>query len=317
MERSATVNILRAYGTGSKYHMVKLSPYLEFAFLGGISLAIWWRPLIKTFALALRNEECTHIFLILPISAALILLQWKSLEPFLEPSVRIGSALLVVAVLIAGVGKWGATGMPPDVQLSVSMLALVAWWLGAFVLCFGIRVSRLLLFPLCFLLWLVPIPQFALNRIVGFLQQGSALTAHLLLAASGVPVMQDGFVLSIPGLNVEVAKECSSIRSSLMLVVTSMVLSHLFLRSRWRKTAIVLAAIPLSVAKNGLRIFTLSMLATRVDPSFIEGRLHHQGGILFFALSLASLCVLLWFLRKSEATTIPQMPPKRASLSQQ
>ncbi len=96
MERSATVNILRAYGTGSKYRMVKLSPYLEFAFLGGISLAIWWRPLIKTFALALRNDECTHIFLILPISAALILLQWKSLEPFVEPSVRIGSALLVV-----------------------------------------------------------------------------------------------------------------------------------------------------------------------------------------------------------------------------
>ena len=200
--------------------------------------------------------------------------------------------------------------MPPDVQLPVSMLALVTWWLAAFVLCFGIRVSRLLLFPLCFLLWLVPIPQFALNRIVGFLQQGSALTAHLLLTVSGVPVRQDGFVLSIPGLSVEVAKECSSIRSSLMLVVTSMVLSHLFLRSMWRKTAIVLAAIPLSVARNGLRIFTLSMLATRVDPSFIDGRLHHQGGILFFALSLASLCVLLWFLRKSEDTTIPQMPPK-------
>ena len=320
MERSATVNILRAYGTGSKYRMVKLSPYLEFAFLGGISLAIWWRPLIKTFALALRNDEYTHIFLILPVSAALILLKWKSLEPFVEPSVRIGSALLVVAVLIAGFGKWGATGMPPDVQLSVRMLALVTWWFAAFVLCFGIRVSRLLLFPFCFLLWLVPLPQFALDRIVGFLQQGSALTAHLLLTVSGVPVRQDGFVLSIPGLSVEVAKECSSIRSSLMLVVTSMVLSHLFLRSMWRKTVLVLAAIPLSIAKNGLRIFTLSMLATRVDPSFIEGRLHHEGGILFFALSLASLCVLLWYLRNSEDTTIPQltqMPPKRASLSQQ
>src|SRR6266851_1850726 len=320
MERCATVNILREGGTESKYRMVKLSPYLEFAFLGGISLAIWWRPLIKTFALALRNDEYTHIFLILPVSAALILLKWKSLEPFVEPSVRIGSALLVVAVLIAGFGKWGATGMPPDVQLSVRMLALVTWWFAAFVLCFGIRVSRLLLFPFCFLLWLVPLPQFALDRIVGFLQQGSALTAHLLLTVSGVPVRQDGFVLTIPGLSVEVAKECSSIRSSLMLVVTSMVLSHLFLRSMWRKTVIVLAAIPLSLAKNGLRIFTLSMLATRVDPSFIEGRLHHEGGILFFALALASLCVLLWYLRNSEDTTIPQftqMPPKRASLSQQ
>src|ERR1700694_856574 len=143
MEWSATVNILRACGTGSKYRTVKLPPYLEFAFLGGISLAIWWRPLIKTFALALRNDGYTHIFLILPISAALILLQWKSLEPFLEPNVRIGSALLVVAVLIAGVGKWRATGMPPDVQLSVSMLALVTWWLSALVVCFVVRVFQL------------------------------------------------------------------------------------------------------------------------------------------------------------------------------
>src|ERR1700730_2728901 len=103
MERSATANILRECGTGSKHRMAKLSPYLEFAFLGGISVAIWWRPLIKTFALALRNDECTHILLILPISAALILLQWKSLEPLVKLSVRIGLALLVVAVLIAGV----------------------------------------------------------------------------------------------------------------------------------------------------------------------------------------------------------------------
>jgi exosortase len=305
---------------GIEYRMVKLAPSLKFVFLCGISLAVWWHPLIKTFALALRNDAYTHIFLILPISTALVLLRWKSLEFFLEPSIRIGSALLVAAVLIAGVGKWGAIGMPPDVQLSVSMLALVTWWLAAFVLCFGIRVSRLLLFPLCFLLWLAPIPQFALNRIVGLLQRGSALTAHLLLTASGVQVTQDGFVLSIPGLSVEVAKECSSIRSSLMLVVTSMVLSQLFLRSKWRKVAIVLTAIPLSVAKNGLRIFTLSMLATRVDPSFIDGWLHHRGGILFFALSLVALCVLIWSLRNSENNAIPQfsqMPPKRASSPQQ
>src|SRR5437016_2927582 len=172
MEGSATVNILRECGKGSKCRIMKLLPYLAFAFLGGISLAIWWRSLIQLLALALGNDEYTHILLILPVSAALILLQWKTLEPFLEPSVRIGSALLFVAVLIAGVGNWEATSMPPDVQLSVSMLALVTWWLATFVLCFGIRVSRLLLFPFGFLLWLVPIPQFALNRIVGFLQQG-------------------------------------------------------------------------------------------------------------------------------------------------
>ena len=85
-----------------------------------------------------------------------------------------------------------------------------------------------------------------------------------------------------------------------MLIVTTMVLAHLFLRSFWRKTAVVLAAIPLSIAKNGLRIFTISMLGTRVDPGFLHGNLHRHGGILFFLLALFAVLLLLWFLNRSE-----------------
>jgi len=114
--------------------------------------------------------------------------------------------------------------------------------------------------------------------------------------AIGVPVTQDGIILSIPNLDIEVARECSSIRSSLMLVVTTLVLAQLFLRSWWRKVLLVVAAIPLSVAKNGLRIVTIGELGTRVDPAFLSGRLHHNGGILFFGLSVAVICALLWML---------------------
>jgi len=102
-------------------------------------------------------------------------------------------------------------------------------------------------------------------------------------------VAQDGVLLTIPGLTLQVAEECSSIRSSSMLLVTTLVLAQLLLRSPWRKIALVAFAVPLSVAKNGLRIYTLGMLATRVDPEYLNGRLHHQGGILFFAAAL--LCV--------------------------
>ena len=116
----------------------------------------------------------------------------------------------------------------------------------------------------------------------------------------GVPVTQDGIVVSIPGLTLEVAQECSSARSSLMLIVTSMVLAHLFLRSFWRKTAVVLAAIPLSIAKNGFRIFVIAMLGTRVDPSFLHGKLHRHGGIVFFLLALFALVLLLWLLNRNE-----------------
>jgi exosortase len=153
---------------------------------------------------------------------------------------------------------------------------------------------------LLFLFWLVPIPSVILNDIVTQLQHGSAQLADYLFSAAGVPVIREGTFLSIPGLTIEVAKECSSIRSSLMLVLTSMVFGQLFLMSNWRKSLFVLAAIPLSIAKNSLRIFVLCMLAIRVNMEFLHGWLHQMGGIVFFLIALAAMLILLWILKRGE-----------------
>jgi exosortase len=264
--------------------------------------------LVDTFALALRDNAYSHILLILPISAVLIFLEWRSLRSMVARNVPAGSALLAIAVLVTGFAIGAAASLPSDVQLSIRMFALVLAWIGAFVLCFGSRVSRLVLFPLCFLLGLVPLPQFALNEIVRLLQQGSAWAAYVLFTAAGVPVAQDGVRLTIPGLTVEVAQECSSIRSSSMLLVTTMVLAQLLLRSPWRKLLVIVVAVPLSVAKNGLRIFTIAILGTRVDPGYLTGRLHHEGGIVFFTITLLGVFVLLWIFRRGEGVSLTSDP---------
>jgi exosortase len=294
--------------------MTKIPPSRQFALLCAVSLLIGWHALFETFALALRADEYTHLLLIVPISAALILSDRAWLKPVVEPGVGIGSALLAVAILIAGYSRW-MIGSHSSTQLSVSMLAMVIWWIGSFVLSFGVRITRQLLFPLCFLFWMVPFPAPALNKIVSFWQHGSAISATVFFSAVGIPVAQDGILLSIPGLTLQVAQECSSLRSSLMLIVTSMVLAHLFLRSFWRKTAVVLTAIPLSIAKNGVRIFAISMLGTRVDPAFLHGDLHHNGGILFFLLALGALLLLLWLLNRNE-NRVSGHPQKPKSISQ-
>ncbi len=278
----------------------KLSPLLRFSVLAAISLLVWWRPLTASLALALRDNQYTHILLILPISITLIYLEWKSSETSAESRSSFGLILLVAAVAASIVARLQIFSLRLDEQLSVSMLALVAWWIGAFIVSFGTRAFQRALFPLCFLFWIVPIPEFVLNPIVRLLQEGSVASARLLFAAVGVPVAQDGTQLTIPGLTVEVAAECSSIRSSLMLVVTTMVLAQLSLRSVWRKALVVAVAIPLSVAKNGLRIFVLAMLTTRVDRSFITGRLHHQGGIIYFLIALAAIVMLIWIAHHGE-----------------
>ncbi|MGA7286726.1 MAG: exosortase/archaeosortase family protein, partial [Terriglobales bacterium] len=202
--------------------------------------------------------------------------------------------------LIGGYARWGTLGGREDLRLTLAMLALVTWLIASVVLCFGVGAFQRFLFPLCFLFLMVPIPDFVLKWIVEFLQQQSAVAARLMFRAAGVPVAQDGIRLTIPGLEIEVARECSSIRSSLMLMVTTLFLAQLFLRSWWRKALLVAAAIPLSVAKNGLRIFTIGELGTRVDPGFLNGRFHHNGGIVFFAISVGAVVMLLWILRWTE-----------------
>lgn len=295
---------------------------LVLAVMGLISLAIWWRSLISSLGLALRDDQYTHLLLILPLTITLIWLEWKpqGSQPESGKSAPLIGVLLVSAGVLARIAIWiQVLRLPDDQQLCIDMTALVIWWIGVFLISFGASAFRRALFPLCFLFWIIPLPEVVLSPIVSLLQQGSVESGRLLFALFGVPVAQYGTKLTIPGLTVEVARECSSIRSSLMLLVTTMVLAQVNLRSRWRKAMIIAAAIPLSVAKNGLRIFVLAILTTRVDHSFISGSLHHEGGVIYFAIALAVVILLIWIARRAETrlevvTTLPELVRSASSL---
>jgi exosortase len=264
--------------------------------------------LVDNFAQALRDDDYTYILLILPISAALILMDWRSLRTKLAFNVRNGAILLVISALMACAAIAWKPWLATDEQLSIRMFALVLSWSGVFLFCFGYQAWRSAAFPLSFLIGLVPLPQAALSSIIAWLQLGSAWSAHALFAVFGVPVAQDGVLLTIPGLTLQVAEQCSSIRSSSMLLVTTIVLAQLFLRSPWRKAVVIGLAVPLSIAKNGLRIFTIGMLGTRVDPAYLTGRLHHEGGFVFFAIALVVTFAMLWLLRRGENKSMSSFP---------
>lgn len=296
--------------------ITKLSwPRLTLGFLLLASVIVGWHPLRATFLLALHNDQYTHVLLILPLSIALIVLDWPTVRDVVAPSIVIGSAILGLAAVSAVAGVAFAGSLPSDVQLSAQMSALVLFWIGSCIFCLGSRAGRALVFPLCFLFWLIPIPQVMLSEIIHLLQAGSALSAHWLFGAFGVPVSQEGFVLTIPGLSVEVAQECSSIRSSSMLLVTTMILAQVLLRSPWRKALVVAVAVPLSVAKNGLRIFTIAMLGTRVDPAYLTGRLHHQGGIVFFTAALIVVVALILLFQRGESHAMTKVAAVRPGIA--
>ena len=89
-----------------------------------------------------------------------------------------------------------------------------------------------------------------------------------------------------------------------------LLVAHETLHSNWRRIALILIVIPLSIVKNAIRIVTLTMLATHVDPSFLTGRLHHEGGFVFYLISLALVYPIWKLLQKTEKgrSTSPTAP---------
>jgi exosortase len=130
------------------------------------------------------------------------------------------------------------------------------------------------------------------------LQHASAAATGLLFRLSPVPYYREGLTFHMPRLTVEVAIECSGIRSSVVLFITSLMASHLFLQQRWKKAVLVLSVVPIGILRNAVRILTISVLTVYVHQGVIEGPLHRRGGPLFFVLSLAVLFALLFLLRR-------------------
>jgi len=275
------------------------------------SIAIWWHPLTANAKLALASDAHTHILLILPLSIALIYMRAREVRHMSGVRSGSGSILMLAALALRYAAGSSVLKISLDVSLFLSIFALVMWWIGSTILCLGLRTFRTFLFPLCFLFLITPFPEDVVNWITEFLQQRTAMAASLLFHFALVPVTREGIMLSLPGLDLEVASQCSSIRSSMMLLVTSMVLGHLFLRSWWRKCLLIAAVIPLSVWKNALRIFTIAELGTRVDPGFLDGWLHHSGGIVFFGLAVLVVAILIWLLRRSDLQSPPGISPLR------
>jgi len=287
--------------------------HILFASLSVVSVLIFWKPLAGLLAYSLDHESASHILLIPLIALYLLYTERKRIFQLTELSLIRGSAVILIGIAFYWLAdpRWAsAEGNDGLVQ---TILSFVVIWIGAFLLCYGSRAARTAAFPLLFLLLMVPLPESVLEKTIHLLQQGSTEIAYLLFKLVQVPVFRQGFVLSLPSVSIEVAKECSGIRSSMALFITCLLAAHLFLRTPWKMLVFVLLALPLAIIKNGIRITTLTLLAIYVDPSFLTGNLHHDGGFVFFLLALAIIAPVLLLLQKSERTSQsvkPITPPE-------
>ncbi len=179
-------------------------------------------------------------------------------------------------------------------------LAYVSFVAAGGFLFLGTKWMAAAAFPVSFLIFLVPLPDAAVSWLEHASVLASAEAAAMYFGIAGTALVRHGTVFELPGIVMQVAQECSGIRSSWVLVITSLLASHMFLRSPWRRLVLVAFVIPLGILRNGFRILVIGLLCVHVGPEMIDSPIHHRGGPIFFALSLVPLLGLAWWLRHGE-----------------
>jgi exosortase len=208
--------------------------------------------------------------------------------------------LFVLMGIIAWILQMTLIASVMSPMLTIKTLSLVLVFIGAMVCLWGTQLFKNALFPIFFLFLLVPLPEVVIEKIIYFFQTGTAMVVDCIFKLSGIVYFRDGLSFHLSGLSVNIAPECSGIHSSTALVITGIVAGQLFLRTLTGKTVVILLTIPLVLIKNGIRVATLTLLGARVNMSFINGDLHHKGGVVFFLIALGLLFGAMFLMKKVE-----------------
>jgi exosortase C (VPDSG-CTERM-specific) len=280
-------------------------------FVLGLSICFAY-PLAKLAEYSLHSEFFSYILLIPVISVYLVWTKRPELPAQAAGSWKAAALPGLAGLALGGACEWARhTGWTPMVEdyltlMITAYLLIVAAGCLAF---FGPKFSRLIAFPVLFLIFMIPMPSAMLASTTLFFQKASALVASWMLDACGTPFLLMGLTLSLPGVPViYIAPECSGIHSTMVLLITAFLAGHLFLNSWWKRAVLIAIVIPLAMLRNGFRIFVISELCVHVGPQMIDSPIHHKGGPIFFLLSLIPFFIILFWLRKSEPRAAATTP---------
>jgi len=183
----------------------------------GLLQVVCYAPVLRTLIWQWDHDpDVGHGFFVPPIAALII---WQRREELLAVKSRPCWWGLVLVLLGGGLLIAATMG----VELFVARVAMVITLTGMVWLLGGTAVLRKLTFPLFLLLFMIPIPQVAYNRITFPLQLLASRLAGNALSVLGIPVLREGNILELPNQRLSVVEACSGIRSLLSLTFLSLV----------------------------------------------------------------------------------------------
>lgn len=250
----------------------------------GILLAYW--PVITGLVDAWSNDDnYSHGFFIVPLAA---FFAWERRHAFMKAPTRpsmLGLGLVAGSLLMLVGGMLGA-------EFFLSRVSLVGVIAGALLFLYGWPRVRVMLFPIAFLLLMIPLPAIIFNQIAFPLQLLASHMGEFTIDRLEIPILREGNVLILANHTLEVAEACSGIRSLVSLFTLGIVFGYFSDDRPWMRAVIALSAIPLAIVTNGLRVASAGWAAHHYGAAGLEGVFHDFSGWLVFIVAFLMMLVL-------------------------
>lgn len=265
--------------TSAKEHIVAAA-----LVAGAIAVTYWYviRGLVDAWS---HDDNYSHGFFIVPLAAYFA---WERRHRLARLPVRPSAAGLLVVIgslmmLVAGI--LGA-------ELFLSRLSLLGVIAGAILFLLGWPRLRVLLFPLAFMLLMIPLPAIIFNKIAFPLQLLASHVGEYGISAANIPILREGNVLILANATLEVAEACSGIRSLVSLFTLGIVFGYFADSRGWVRSVIALSAIPVAILANGLRVASAGWAAHYMGQAGVEGLFHEFSGWVVFVVAFLMMLAL-------------------------
>ena len=268
--------------------------------LGGLLLVYWSviRGLIDAWS---TDDNYSHGFFIVPLAAYFA---WERRRAFAAAPVRpsyLGPVVVAGSLALLVAGLLGA-------ELFLSRVSLIGAIAGSILFLFGWQRLRIVLFPLAFMLLMIPLPAIIFNKIAFPLQLVASHVGESTISALDIPILREGNVLILANATLEVAEACSGIRSLVSLFTLGIVFGYFVDRRPWVRAAIALSAVPVAILANGLRVASAGVAAHNFGAAGVEGLFHEFSGWVVFIIAFLMMLGFQRLLQRVVPPRVPQVP---------
>jgi exosortase B len=228
------------------------------------------------------------------IIAAALWLVWQSREKLkstpLSPAPVAGWAVLISGLVLMFLARTQGV-------LTVEVFSAIPVIVGCVLSLAGWTVLRVLAFPICFLFFAVPMPDWLIDAATVPLKVFISDVVTRVLYAAGYPVAQNGVMIMIGSYQLMVKDACSGMNSIFALSAIGVFYVYAF---RWdakiRGLLLLAAIVPITILANFIRVLALVLIAYYGGIDAVEGTLHDLTGIGLFVVAVALMFLFDGFL---------------------